>query len=83
MLTCKEASALVSQGLDRRLSWRQRLNLRLHLLACDACTSFKRQMQFLQIAVRHSGAQAGGALLGLSQTARERIRVSLRNGGTQ
>ena len=52
MLTCKEASRLVSQGLDRKLGFGERLRLRVHLLICDACANFRRQLDFLRKAVR-------------------------------
>ena len=48
MLTCKEAARLVSQGLDRRLGLAERLALRLHLLVCDGCTNFSKQVAFLR-----------------------------------
>ena len=51
MLTCKEATRLVSQGLDRRLGLAERLALRLHLLACDGCTNFSKQVAFLRKAM--------------------------------
>jgi hypothetical protein len=55
MLSCKEVSRLVSQGLDRRLGFAERLGLRLHLLICDGCTNFKKQMEFLRKAVKQLG----------------------------
>jgi len=51
ILSCKEVSRLVSQGLDRRLGWLERARLRLHLAICDGCTNFKKQMDFLRRAV--------------------------------
>jgi Putative zinc-finger len=48
MLTCKEATRLVSQGLDRRLGLAERLALRLHLLICDGCANFSKQAAFLR-----------------------------------
>jgi len=51
MLTCKEATRLVSQGLDRRLGLGERVALRLHLLVCDGCTQFSRQVALLRKAV--------------------------------
>jgi hypothetical protein len=51
MLSCKEASRLVSQGLDRRLGFAERLALRLHLLICDGCTNFSKQVAFLRKAM--------------------------------
>ncbi len=78
MLTCKEASALVSQSLDRRLGWRERALLRLHLWACDACTLFRRQMEFLRAAARqYARRSAAVESLRLSDGARERIKRTL------
>ena len=51
LLNCKEATRLVSQGLDRRLGLAERLALRLHLLICDGCTNFSRQVAFLRRAL--------------------------------
>jgi hypothetical protein len=52
MPTCKEVSRLVSQGLDRRLGFIERVRLRVHLAVCDGCTNFKKQMEFLRKAVK-------------------------------
>jgi len=78
MLSCKEVSLLVSQSYDAKLTWRQRLAVRLHLLVCEACRRFAQQMQFLRRAGQaFSGRpQDGGG--SLSPSARERIRNSLR-----
>lgn len=51
MLSCKEASRLVSQGLDRKLGFGERVALRVHLTICDGCTNFKDQVAFLRKAV--------------------------------
>jgi hypothetical protein len=56
LLKCSEVSRLVSQGLDRRLSIGERVRLRLHLAICDGCANFKRQMDFLRLAVRRLGS---------------------------
>jgi hypothetical protein len=50
-ISCKEASRLISLGLDRRLSIAQRAALRLHLALCDACTRVKAQLDFLRRAL--------------------------------
>ncbi|HEY8119376.1 MAG TPA: zf-HC2 domain-containing protein [Methylophilaceae bacterium] len=52
MLSCKQASQLISQSLDRKLSWRERIGLRLHLLICDVCTRFRKQLQIMRNYVR-------------------------------
>ena len=75
MLTCRQVSELASQSLDRRLSWRERLAVRLHLLVCSACTRVKHQLEFLRTAARQyarHGEQIEGQAR-LSPQARERI----------
>lgn len=51
-LSCKEASKLISEGMDRRLSVGERFRLRLHVRICDACTRFTSQVQFLRRALK-------------------------------
>ena len=52
MLDCRHASRLISQLQERKLGRLERLRLRLHLAACDACTAFNRQVTFLRDAMR-------------------------------
>jgi len=51
-LSCKEASKLISEGMDRRLSVTERITLRLHVGICDACTRFTSQVDFLRRALK-------------------------------
>ena len=59
MLTCKEVSRLVSQGLDRRLGFSERIALRVHLAICEGCTNFSNQVAFLRKAVARIGDSTG------------------------
>jgi hypothetical protein len=52
MLSCKKTAQLVSQGMDRRLGFWERVALRLHLAICDGCTNFKKQAAFIQRAMK-------------------------------
>ncbi len=52
MLTCKQASQIISQSLDNPLSWSDRMKLKFHLLICNACNRFNQQMRLLNIAVK-------------------------------
>lgn len=56
MLTCKETTRLVSQGLDRELAFGERVALRLHLAICVGCRRANAQMRFLRKAVREIAA---------------------------
>jgi hypothetical protein len=43
---------MVSQGEDRKLSFGERVTLRVHLAYCRGCRNMKGQMEFLRRAVR-------------------------------
>ena len=51
-LSCKDASALLSQAQERPLGPYERLKLRLHLSVCDGCSNFLRQLDFMRAALR-------------------------------
>ena len=52
VLSCKNTTRLVSQGLDRELAFGERVALRLHLAICLGCRRAGRQMAYLRRAVR-------------------------------
>ena len=52
LLTCKEATRLISQRLDGPLPIDQRLLLRLHLIWCLACRRFEQQGALLRKAMQ-------------------------------
>ena len=60
-LNCREATALVLAGEDRRLSFGERAGVRLHMLVCTACSRFERQGGLMRRALRRwkSGAEEG------------------------
>lgn len=78
MLNCKQTSLLVSQSLDRPLTWRERWAVRAHLLICVYCRRFKQQLlwirsQLSQWQQRVTEDQSPG----LSTAAKERITQQL------
>lgn len=78
MLTCRDASHLISEQQERPLNWRKRLGLRLHLMMCVSCRRFERQIAVIRKGLRklgRSGEPDEG--VGLSTEARERIRTAL------
>ena len=50
-ITCKEATRLISLGLDSHLGFADRLALRLHLALCSACNVMKSQFEFMRRAL--------------------------------
>ncbi len=53
--TCKQAHKLMAEACDHKLPWRERLALRLHLMICDACSNFGKQLALLAQAMRRLG----------------------------
>ena len=51
ILSCKEVTRLVSQGLDRELGFAERVKLRVHFGICEGCTNFRKQLAFLREAM--------------------------------
>ena len=79
MLSCKEVSKLVSEGLDRDMTFRERMGVRLHLMMCRGCSRFLKQIRFLR-KLAHSFRESAGddtAFPSLSPDARKRIQETL------
>lgn len=79
MLTCKDASHLVSHDQDRALNFRERWGLRVHLWMCGNCRRFERQVALMRRLLRQSDqrAETEAADQALSAEARERISQAL------
>jgi len=49
--SCKLATRLVSDAMERRLGFFERLRLRLHLSMCRSCNDCKKEMEILHRAL--------------------------------
>lgn len=52
MLTCHQASQLLSQSLDRKLTRRELIRLGLHLMLCSMCRRFGQQVAGIRALLR-------------------------------
>lgn len=52
MLNCKQNSALLSQSLDRPITLREKMAMRMHLMMCRGCRNFEKQIAFIHKAAR-------------------------------
>jgi hypothetical protein len=52
MLNCKQNTELLSQALDRPITFREKLAIRLHLMMCRGCRNFEKQLVFIRKASR-------------------------------
>ena len=78
MITCEEASRLISESLDRKHPMGRRIALRIHLLMCKLCPRFLQQMLFLKEASDHYKEEIEeDSSYSLSINAREKIKSLL------
>jgi hypothetical protein len=80
MLTCKDASQLMSQSFDRRLGLFEKAGLRFHLVICHSCQIAYRQLDFMHQLCRRivAGSDDITSLQpGMSVEAQERILKEL------
>jgi hypothetical protein len=42
----------MSQGMDKKLGLWRLTSLRIHLMVCDGCRNFNKQLQFLRAGLR-------------------------------
>lgn len=80
MLSCKEATRLVSENLDHKLSFWRRLGLRLHVTICRGCSRYASQITALDRII--SGHYADGPPADVSDhippDAVRRMKLSIR-----
>jgi predicted anti-sigma-YlaC factor YlaD len=53
-MSCKQASRLISDAMDRPLSRSEQVRLSFHLLLCRNCRHFRQQMQQLRSGIRRA-----------------------------
>ena len=84
MMNCKHAARLVSESMDRKLSFGERASMRFHLFMCRLCSGYSRELDLLREAARRHArrmeSEAGQPDdVVLSPQARERIRHAIEN----
>lgn len=52
MLNCKEATRLISESQERKLSLLEKMPLKFHVMMCAGCKNFSQQIPFLSQAMR-------------------------------
>jgi hypothetical protein len=52
MMDCHDATFLMSQRRERKLTFSERMKLRLHIGICPGCARFERQLPSLGAAAR-------------------------------
>jgi anti-sigma factor ChrR (cupin superfamily) len=77
MTNCRDMSTWVSRSMDLRLSWGQRLAVRMHLMMCRHCRRLYEQLLSLRGFAQHEEADPSDDPARLSEDARGRIKSAL------
>ncbi len=81
MMSCKEVSRLLSESMERKLSFWERIGLWFHLSMCKLCKGFSKDLQQLREAARRHAEDVendtGDSDAVLSSEARERMKRRL------
>ena len=80
---CKQMTEWASQSMERPLSLRQRLLMRLHFLVCVWCERYVRQLRLIRVVLRKSARAhppERPSSRSLSPDARERLKETVRRG---
>ena len=48
MLSCKKATELIEKKLLTKLSFREKVQLKMHKSLCDACTAYEKQSNLME-----------------------------------
>lgn len=77
-LSCRDAARLLSEKRDRRLPWRTRVSLRLHMLVCKMCQVYGAQIGVVGQVCREAGVRAEEECPGaLSEERKREMRAAL------
>ena len=78
---CKQTVEVISQSLERTLTLRERVLLKLHLWVCMWCVWYLEHLQIMRTTMRENAADLpepeSPSIPGLSPEARERIKEAI------
>lgn len=73
--SCKEIARLASEGLDRQLTWRERIRIRAHFGICFLCRRYEHQLLVLhQSLARNPESFSECSGVGLSAEEKARLK---------
>ncbi|NTV29578.1 MAG: hypothetical protein HGA80_05805 [Candidatus Omnitrophica bacterium] len=89
--SCKQAARLVSISFERRLTLREFITMRIHLLSCKTCNFYRREISALRrLFIKHEELLDNTPPSGdecLDEAARKRIKEALarstKSGGSE
>lgn len=79
MLSCKEVTRLASESLDRDLSFKEHVAMKLHLMMCRMCQRYSKQLKFIAFVTKKLSTEEDeiNRIPGLSKEAGKRINKKI------
>lgn len=78
LINCREANRLSSRILDEELTWGERVKLRLHVMVCDCCINYMKQLKLLhKVLKKIAPAHDHDESIHLSQQSKQKIKECL------
>ena len=79
---CKQMVKIITTSMDARLSWREWILMKVHLLSCDPCVNFLKQIKFIRTTLQHSDEHLApqDSSVRLTDEARNRLKEALKTG---
>jgi hypothetical protein len=81
--TCKSMVSVMSESLERPLTLRERVVLKLHLWVCAWCAWYLEHLHLMRYSLRQRATEAADSEstspISLSTEARERMKLALRD----
>lgn len=77
MLSCKQASKLASDMIDRPLSFKEHIALKFHLFICRMCARYATQIKIIHQATDRLIQNDMPDTLNLPEDARQRIQQTI------
>lgn len=76
---CKEIVKIITASMDAKLSWREWIVMKIHLLSCDPCINFIKQLRFIKDSLLLGQEKIGqqDTSKKLSEEARSRLKKAL------
>jgi hypothetical protein len=76
---CRQATRFQSEAMDKELPLAKRIGLKLHLLFCDLCRRYGKQIRFLQRAAHEHADEVTDNTPGLPVAAKARIKERMKS----
>ena len=80
MITCEKAAWLISKSQDQKLSIREAVQLKMHLLGCRFCRAYQKDIGILTEGIREFKEKSeNGQILEMPSSGKEQIREKIRH----